>query len=90
MTKVILSKPIAIGPQIFTALTFRRPVLGDLPLIIKASSLADLDDIVILVSRLADIPLEAACAVDPDDIATVLTALGEHLEKSMPRTPKAA
>jgi len=82
MTTIVLTKPVAIGPQIFKDLTFRDIKFGDMPAVIKAASLADLDDLVHLVARLADVPLDAACAIDPDDIAPVLNALTDHIMKA--------
>lgn len=84
MTTVKLSHPVAIGPQLYSALTFRPIKFGDVPMIIKAGSLADLDDVVRLVAQLADVPLEVACNIDPEDIAPVLTALTEHVANRMP------
>lgn len=85
MTTIALRNPVAFGPQIFNELTFRDVKFGDMPSVIKAASLADLDDLVHLVARLADIPLEAACAIDPDDIAPVLNALTDHIMKACPK-----
>ena len=83
MTTIVLTKPVAIGPQMFSELTFREVKFGDMPSVIRAASLVDLDDLVHLVARLADVPLEAACNIDPDDIAPVLDALTSHITKTV-------
>jgi len=86
MTTVKLSHPVDHHPHVYADLTFRKIKLGDMPAVIRAGSLADLDDIVSLVARLADVPLEVACAIDPEDIAPVLTAMTAHISQHMPKS----
>lgn len=79
MTTIPLSHPIAIGPEIFACLKFRRPKFGDMQAISRACSLEDLDDVVRLVARLADVPLDVAANIDPVDLLPVLNGLKDHL-----------
>lgn len=80
MTTVMLSHPVANGPLIVSGLHFRKPGFGDLELIKRATLTDDLDAFVALVARLADIPHQAAAAIDLSDIAAVTAALVAHLE----------
>jgi hypothetical protein len=90
MTTINLSHPIAVGPAIYNALVFRRPKFGDMQLVQKACTLEDLDDVVALVARLADVPFEVAASIDPVDLLPVLTALKDHLEAMQHGAPTAA
>jgi len=90
MTTVTLSKPIAIGPQVYGCLKFRPIKFGDMQALVQAGSLADLDDLVRLVARLADVPIEVAANIDPDDLLPVLNGLKDHIDAMTPVTPPAA
>lgn len=80
MATITLSRPVAHGPLIVNALHFRKPGFGDLELVRRATTTDDLDAFVALVARLADIPQQAAAAIDFADVAAVMAALVAHLE----------
>lgn len=85
MTTVTLSQPVAIGPQLFDSLTFKPIKLGEWPMLLRAMSLTDLDDILRLIAQLANVPLEVVCQIDGDDIAPVLDGLTAHVAKHAPK-----
>ena len=85
MTTVALTKPVAYGPQLFNELTFKPIKLGEWPMLLKAMSLTDLDDILRLIAQLANVPLDVVCQIHGDDIAPVLDALSAHVAKHAPK-----
>lgn len=85
MTTVSLANPIAIGPVLYSSLTFHPVKFGDFGAIAKAMTLNDLDDVVALVAKLADVDFDVAASIHPDDLVPVLTAVTSHVERHAPK-----
>ncbi|MBB5040693.1 phage tail assembly protein [Shinella fusca] len=82
MTTIILSKPIANGPELISVLTLRPPRLGDSPILMRAYAAWSSGDVGSLADNLLDVlaavtslPRAVVDQIDPVNLDAVLDGL---------------